>query len=337
MSGAGEQFTLAQARRKLPLDALEEQAADWLLRRHFFDWSDEDQSKLDAWLEASPSNRVTYWRLNAALSRTERLVALRPFDRTVEPEKEKFRPGLLRAVAVFACLAIAGAMTAFYTGHGEAQTISTAVGGHKLVKLSDGSRIELNTNTEIRIEPWQRKVVLAKGEAFFEIKHDALHPFTVDVSGQRIVDLGTKFAVRQKADDVEVALLEGSARFESQRDGAQSHAAVLAPGDFAVATAHSFSVERVPEKSLLDALSWRQGKLVFHNTTLQAAAAEFNRYNQTKLAVEGIAAQLQIDGTFSATDPETFAQIASDILHLRVTQQHGIAILASQDVRRSAR
>ncbi len=327
MTGAGEQLNAVHAKRSVPVEALEEEAASWLLRRHFFDWTAEDQSQLDAWLNELPSNRVTYWRLNAALLRTERLAALRPSMRQAEPGRRNFRSTLVRAVAVFAVIAVAATTGLFYAAKGEVQTISTAVGGHKLVKLSDGSRIELNTNTEIQIKSWQRTVVLTKGEAFFEIKHDALHPFTVDVAGQRITDLGTKFVVRRRPDEVQVALLQGSARFEAQRNGAQSRVAVLTPGDFATATTRSFSVEKVPEKVLLDELSWRRGVLVFRNTTLGEAAREFNRYSQSKLIVEGAAAQLQIDGTFSANDPETFTQIASDILHLRVEERHGNTVL----------
>ena len=48
---------------------------------------------------------------------------------------------------------------------------------------------------------------------------------------------------------------------------------------------------------------------------------------ETKLIIEGAAAQLEIDGTFSADDPGTFTQIASDILHLRVEERHGNTVL----------
>ena len=48
MTGTGEQSKPVHARRGVPAEALEEEAASWLLRRHFFDWPAEDQSKLDA-------------------------------------------------------------------------------------------------------------------------------------------------------------------------------------------------------------------------------------------------------------------------------------------------
>jgi transmembrane sensor len=327
MSGGSEQFKIVRAKRSVPVETLEEEAASWLLRRHFFDWTPEDQLKLDAWLDESPSNRVTYWRLNAALSRTERLAALRAPMREEQPERSLFRSTLIRAVAAIALVTVTAATGLFYATKGEVQTISTAVGGHKLIKLSDGSRIELNTDTVIRIARWGRSVTLARGEAYFEIKHDAVHPFTVDVAGQRITDLGTTFVVRQSGDGVSVGLLEGRAQFESRNDPAQTREAVLTPGDFATATPQSFSVRQVPQKVLINELSWRRGVLVFHNTTLADAAREFNRYNQIKLIVEDAASQLEIDGTFSVNDPGTFTQIASDILHLHIEEQQGNTVL----------
>lgn len=326
MSGAHEQIQAVPAKRNIPLEALEEEAASWVLRRQFFDWTAEDQSKLEAWLAESPSNRVAYWRLNAALSRTERLSALRPFKSDVEPEG-RFRSTLIRAVAMFAIVAVGATAAFFYGGKGKEQTVSTAVGGHKLVKLSDGSRIELNTDTVVRIARWQRSVTLVRGEAFFEIKHDAIHPFTVNVAGQRITDIGTKFDVRRNASSVQVGLVEGSAKFESRHGGTTAREAILTPGDLAVASTHSFSVQKVEPQVLHNELSWRRGVLVFHNTTLAEAASEFNRYNQAKLVVDGAAADLQIDGTFSADDPATFTQIASDILHLRVENRRGTTVL----------
>ena len=72
MSGIGE----GRNTRAVSVEALEDEAASWLLKRNFFNWTPDDQINLDAWLE-TPSNQVVYWRLNAALARTERLAALR--------------------------------------------------------------------------------------------------------------------------------------------------------------------------------------------------------------------------------------------------------------------
>jgi transmembrane sensor len=323
VTDAREQTGGARPSRSVTVEALEEQAANWLLRRNFFDWSEDDQKELDAWLEASSSNRVTYWRLNAALSRADRLKALhQPMRKPASASKQTF-PKLARSIAALALIAVAATGSFLYLSKGKDETISTALGGHKVVTLADGSRIELNTSSTVRvhIDGDHRAITLVKGEAFFDVRHDAEHPFTVDAAGQRITDLGTKFVVRNLSDRVEVALLEGRAHLAPLGDTSKSRQADLMPGDVATATNHLLSVINTSSETIAEKLSWRSGLLVFHNTALGEVARQFNRYNRAKLVIEGAAADLQVDGTFSADDPQTFTKIAGDILHLRVARR----------------
>jgi transmembrane sensor len=328
---AREQAGGARSRRNVSVETLEEQAANWLLRRHFFDWSDENQRELDAWLAESSSNRVAYWRLNAALSRTDRLKALRQPMRQAPSGIQNPWPMRARAVAAVALIAVGAAGGFHYLTQSKDQVISTALGGRKVVTLADGSSIELNTSSTIRIhrDEGGRAITLVKGEAFFDVRHDAEHPFTVEASGQRITDLGTKFVVRNLSDRVEVALLEGRAHLSPLNDNSKSRQTDLAPGDVATATDRSLSVIKASSETIAEKLSWRSGLLVFHNTTLGEVARQFNRYNRGKLVIEGAAADLEVDGTFSADDPQTFTNIAGDILHLKV-QRRGEDIVLSR-------
>jgi len=69
-------------------------------------------------------------------------------------------------------------------------------------------------------------------------------------------------------------------------------------------------------------LSWRHGALVFNQTTLAAAAQEFNRYNDRKLLVDDPAvAGTRIGGSFDATNVETFARLLHDGFGLKVTEE----------------
>jgi len=317
-------------RRGVTVEALEEQAATWLLRRQFFDWSDEEQKQLDAWLAASSSNRVTYWRLNAALSRTDRLKALRQPMRREPPDNQKSWPKRARVLAAVTIIALGAATGFHYLTKSKDEVIATAVGGHKVVTLADGSTIELNTASTVRIHqsPNRRAITLMKGEAFFDVRHNAERPFTVDAAGQRITDLGTKFVVRNLSDRVEVALLEGRAHLAPLGDNSRSRQADLLPGDVAMATPRSLSVIKASSQTIAERLSWRSGLLVFRDTSLGEVARQFNRYNRGKLVIVGTAADLQVDGTFPADDPQTFTKIAGDILHLRVRQRGNDTVLS---------
>jgi len=330
MTDAHDHIGEPRPRRGVSVETLEDQAATWLLRRNFLGWSDDDQKELEAWLAASSSNRVTYWRLNAALSRTDRLKALRQPMRQTSPGSQKLWPKRVRAIAVVALISVGAVGTLHYLTNSDAEEISTALGGHKVVMLADGSRIELNTSSTIRIHRKRdrRAITLIKGEAFFDVRHDVERPFTVDAAGQRITDLGTKFVVRNLSDRVEVALLEGRAHLAPLGDASKARQTDLLPGDVAMATNHSLSVIKASSESIAEKLSWRSGQLMFRNTALSEVARQFNRYNRGKLIIKGAAADVQVDGTFPANDPQTFTKIAADILHLQVEQRGDDIVLS---------
>ncbi len=185
--------------------------------------------------------------------------------------------------------------------------------------LFDGSQIELNTNTVLQISNNQRDVALVRGEALFQIHHDAAHPFTVSVAGHKVTDLGTEFLIRTSGTKLRVALVEGRARVES--DIRQDQSATLVPGDVALATSTSLAVTKKPARQLRDELTWRKGILVFDDTTLAEAAAEFNRYNTVKVVIaDPNAAQLKINGAIHANDGAEFARLAKNLFGLRAGQ-----------------
>ena len=203
------------------------------------------------------------------------------------------------------------------------------MGERKTLTLGDGPRIELNTNTILRTAAAgnARKVWLEKGEAYFSVKHDAAHPFEVIAQGRRITDLGTRFNVRSDAGQLKVAVLQGRVSFQEKNGGDHIE---LKPGDVVVAEAGKLSLARVPTEDLTDRLSWRSGKLMFHHTPLSQVAAEFNRYNNTKVVIasEG-ARELTINGTFATQDVQAFGRIAQTILGLKVDNQ-GTKIVISR-------
>ncbi|HEY4125978.1 MAG TPA: FecR domain-containing protein [Rhizomicrobium sp.] len=301
-------------------------AADWLQRKTFWNWGEEDQAALDAWLAESEAHRVAYWRQSAMWNRTERLAALRPSSkpqRSTQTERKSFGPFLMRSAAVVGAVAILGVLATNYAFKSREIPYSTTIGGSETITLADGTLIQLNTDTALRtrFDEHHREVVLDRGEAFFQVTHDAKRPFVVMAAGHRVTDLGTKFSVRNGDNRVEVSLIEGRAQFESTTSN-KAQSAVLKPGDVVVATEHSMHLTRASQENLSKQLGWRRGVLIFDNTTLATAAKEFNRYNRRKLVIgDNAAANLTIVGTFQANDVEAFADVAQFILHLKVQKR----------------
>jgi len=312
---------------------IQERAVEWIVQRQTDeDWNEADQAALDAWLAETPEHLLAYWRAEDGWNRTELLGALRPFRPNAARQPDRTRTIWMRRAAVAAVFVILGGVAASYfaqTPQSAERTYSTVVGEHKTLALADGSQIEMNTNTVLRanLSGGKRQVVLERGEAYFQIKHDAAHPFTVYASGHRIVDLGTKFLVKTAPNRVEVALVEGRARVDSNGDS--EHSALLKPGDVAVATATSISVIKKTQPTLAKELAWRQGNLVFDNTALADVAAEFNRYNRQKIVIsDPKVARLTIVGTFPANDVEAIINTAHEVFGLHAKQENGRIVIS---------
>jgi len=294
---------------------IEGQAALWLQRWQFWDWSPSDQAELDAWLAQSTAHEVAYIRLMSGYGRTERLIALRA------PRLDRSMLGRLFRIAAAAGVVVALGSAALIYSKPKEVTYTTPIGGRQTIMLADGSRIDLNTDSALRIGTDARRVTLDSGEAYFQIKHDSARPFVVTVGEHRVIDLGTKFLVRSKMDHLDVTLVEGRARIDSGNGGA-TQSVVLTPGDEVIATAREITKVRKTPQDLSNELGWRRGVIVFQHTTLADAVAEFNRYNPNKILIGSNAvAALKIDGTFPSDDPDSFVEIAQDILHLRVERR----------------
>lgn len=309
---------------------IEERAADWLARRAGGSWSASDELQLAQWLQASTAHKVAFLRLEAAWSRANRLKALGaglPPGRIPAPGQWRRRPqsplpgGVSRyfrplslAAGVLLVLALGAVGYLWPTG---GPSFRTAVGAVVAVPMSDGSKITLNTDSQIRIAvtETERRVNLGRGEAFFEVARDPSRPFIVVVDGDcRIVALGTKFSVWREANEVRVAVTEGRVRVErGDGEALDEPAAEVAAGSVAHAGDAGVLVQHKRLSEVEEDLSWRRGFLFFHDVPLTEAVAEFNRYNREKIVIASPAvAAVRIGGNFRSTNVAGFVRLLQD-------------------------
>lgn len=272
---------------------------------------------------ADPDNAAAFEKVERMWGRAKAL-ADRPLiqDATFEvlarypvklPKTEfRLRP-LIAAVAI----AVVGAGTlAIYQPWWP--TYSTAVGAQRLETLPDGSRVRLNTDTrvQVRFDGGERRIRLLKGEAFFEVEHDAARPFLVEADGATVRALGTKFDVRRDASAVAVTLVQG--RVEVRRKSSAG-ATTLVPGQALVVSADGIAPARAVDAA--DVTDWTTGQLNFSGVPLREAVAEMNRYTVRKIVVdasETVNAE-RVSGRFEAGDTDNFVAALSAVYGLRIT------------------
>lgn len=306
-------------------------AGRWLERSQRPDWSAEDQLALNQWL-ADPKNMVAYLRIESVWQSTDRLTVLRrprPQEPMRAPKQVCYNLSIFRRVAaIILFAAIVGAVTYQKLLLPTEIMHVTGIGEYKSLTFKDGTRVELNSDTVLRVSQRgiERKAWLDKGEAYFEVEHDPTRPYIVITNGRKITDLGTKFAIRQDVGKLRVAVVEGLVEVEAKGEKPQS---LLKPGDILTATASQQSVIQKPLQAILAGLNWKQGKIFLDYATLAEAAAEFNRYNSRKLVIhDPELAELTVVGTFRARDPAAFTKVMKEIFGLRVETRNNEIILS---------
>jgi transmembrane sensor len=335
---------------------IEQQAADWLVRRDAGDWTAQDQQQLDAWLSASARHKVAFLRLDAAWSEAGRLQALAaglpaggpppradadthslPDLRGIAfaPRRATTQPGRWRhGIAASLALLVAGSAAWGgwqLTGRQEAQYVST-VGQVQTVTLPDGSSATLSSDSrlDVQISRSERHIALTRGEAFFDVAHDTRRPFVVEAQGRRVAAVGTRFSVRHNPDDVRVVVTEGKVRLDSglAADGRAQPIALLPAGSVATAGRNGVLVQSVPVADAERYLEWRDGFLTFDDTSLADAAAEFNRFNTRKLELgDAAVADLRVGGNFRWSNADGFVRLLEQGFPVRAERHEDRIVL----------
>jgi len=331
-------------------DPIEEIAAYWLTQRDE-GFSIVQKRDFERWCRADPRHAAAVARLDAACALLDKMPLLRAellpvLDFPVKPRAiapEKIVP-VLRVVFAMAAALMLSAFGWWQWGRPlpTAQFYATSTGGYERVVLADGSAIELNANSDVRVDllPNERRVALVKGEAHFTVAHDTTRPFIVSAHDVAVRAVGTAFNVRLASSAVEVLVTEGKVAVSDaagsalgagpangereSRHGlpASAGSVILSANERAfIATAPASTpaaaraavapvFEKIAPEALREALSWQERKLVFAEKPLREVIAQFNRRNRMQLVLgDSTLAERPVGGTFAADNVEGFVRL----------------------------
>jgi transmembrane sensor len=230
-----------------------------------------------------------------------------------------------RLGAIAAGLIVATAATAiWYISKPLGTAYSTPIGALASVPLSDGSHVTLNTDSQIHVafSAGKRVVKLDQGEAFFEVSKDRGRPFVVEMGNKRVTAVGTQFSVRRDGTEMRVLVTEGRVRIDRKEVPSGSGATQVAAGSQARTNGSSVLVDQPEPTQVEQILSWRTGYLMFHDTPLVDAIAEFNRYSTRKIVIDDpTLASVRIGGRFRSTDSEAFLWLLQSGFPISVAQR----------------
>jgi len=326
-------------------DAIETAAAEWLVERET-GFSRDRAAAFAAWCAADSRHEAAVRRTETALELLGELPTVRaPLEERLATATKAthpawFRPAFWAAgMAAALLLTLAGAW--FVRSRADATLHYASAANHQQqVALVDGSVMDLNVGTAVRVElsANARRVTLTSGEAHFAVAHDTSRPFIVTAGDVAIRAVGTAFSVGLGDHGVEVLVTEGKVEVTRNVDGAPPATALPAEHPLLVAgertlirrdaAAAGTTVERVSSDALQNAVRWHSQIMTFSDLPLRDAVALFNRRNVQQLVLaEPALGERKIGGAFAADQVEAFVRLLVHDGDLAVERRSSTAIV----------
>lgn len=252
-----------------------------------------------------------------------------PVAREIATRLSRRRIRTTALAGAIAALAIAGiAWQRFPSSAGKTEFPNSIVVTAPSETLPDGTRVERKPGTGIStaFTTRERRVVMAMGEAHFDVRPDPQRPFIVDVGGIEVRAVGTAFAIDARTESVTVLVTQGVVAVESGEPNPRPQATPAAAEaekkkTILVPAGRRASVRRNETTTVLDPqpvtpfeaqqqLAWRGTRLEFSATPLAEAVALMNRYSKEKISLaDPSLGQLEISGYFNADNLEGFIDL----------------------------
>ncbi len=290
------------------------QAADWLAKFDRDDLTAEERAAFADWLAEDPQNKDSirqaaglWYGMNEPLSRIAPTAASEERDTRVRhlplalfgPAIARLRIGAFVLTFLIAALVTANVLLSPPSVDVK-NYFTTNVGETRIVHMSDGSSIHLNTNSIVdqSYTKETRIIRLIAGEAIFDVAHDKERPFLVYAADGVIRAVGTRFAVRVAKDQVRVTVTDGQVALARRSDDSvgknsiaettskQNAPIMVSKGEIAgIGRVEKIVPQTVSENDLAERLSWATGQLVFYDEELQSVIEEVARYTTVKIRV----------------------------------------------------
>jgi transmembrane sensor len=297
------------------------EAAVWLARLHSDMRSADTERGFRAWFAADPLHAAAFERMTNTWEATRSLTAgsapqswRGSFERV-----PRLRVAIAAAASLIAVLCAGAWFLTRTTPPTPLQVVETDLGERRSRLLPDGSRVVLNTDSRVSFsfQPTERRLVLEKGQARFDVAHAPGRPFVVYAGGKWIAATGTAFDVRWTDARLSVVLFEGQVTVGKSGKRAPAKLVTLEAGERAQFDDNAVIIRSVHELSREEA--WLDGRAVFENTHLRDAIAEMNRYTHRPLELADPAiGDWTISGTFSVDDVDAFARSLVDLFPLSI-------------------
>ncbi len=333
---------MSEANKPTPKDKSLAEATVW--RVHLTEQGAETSEGFELWLTEPGHAEAwaqisTTWDYLGAHAHEAELVAARQaaLGDARRAQAARRRPANWRTAARAIAAALLLGLIAFggYWWITSPDDYETAIGERRVVTLADGSRVSLDSNSEVtvRYSKSARDLHLLKGQARFDVAHNVERPFSVIAGDQKVIATGTAFNIDVTGLKVLVTLIEGHVVvLDEDRPllGLMDAPSPIARPSVELKAGQQLAAFRTAPPIIVTAniqrvTAWTTGQLMFDNETLADVIARVNRYTESPIEIDDPkVARLRISGVFNTGDIAGFVDTVTHYFPVEaVTQDDG--------------
>ena len=308
---------------------IQEQACLWISRMDH-GLSSTEKQELTIWINQDKSHHKMLLAMASSwddISVLKELNGLFPIEKVPNKPRSKMFTGVIAASLLLVSLVGVNLLKShsFLMFSEQAsvvktQTFKTRIGEQTSFTLSDGSIIQLNTNSIVTVAytPYQRQLTLIRGEANFEVAKDKERPFTVKAGQQSFTALGTIFNVQKDNEQaMELLVTEGKVlitraieplenitqAFKNPTSAHLPGSVVISGEKSVIANNQVTPASKISSDNAQRDLAWQQGILIFEGEPLDQVLNEVSRYTRTRFTLSNDElSSLKVAGYFKAGD-----------------------------------
>lgn len=310
-----------------------DKAIDWLVRLRSEELSEEEMATFANWLAEDYQHSEAFAQAEDLFDEMRLAASMPAFDQSKPgisplPQAKKLQrrrhrrwlPVTLATAAIWLLAVVLVIPEHSYPLQRLLSDHHTVTGEIREVRLSDGSRVMMNTNTAISLQfdDQRRRVILHHGQASFTVAKDGLRPFEVIAGATISRALGTVFEVHlMDQGNIRLTVQQHSVRFNFNGDNPSID---LGEGQrLQYRNGDPFpSIETVDVEQTS---AWQRHRLIINDRPLGELIAELNRYRLGRIFLaDRLLSNQRVSGAFSLEKPDEIPASIAAVLGLRETR-----------------
>lgn len=267
-----------------------EEAVEWLMQMKQKPLNEIELLEFEQWKNRSQLHQ-SIWQ--QAYQLEEKFQSLPSHIAIPIIQKQKSHPDIW--LMVLSCLPLLGLL--YVMNQQQQWTADYRNGFHapQTVKLPDGGKIILNSNTAIDVKYTAKKrdIILRKGEIWIETQHDVKNrPFTVYTQQGQAQALGTKYLVKIDQKDSQIAVLKGAVKVQPKTNN--QYVIITKGQKISINQYNLHSVEYFDHSEI----GWTKGLIMVNEIPLSEFVQKLRPYQSALIYLDPEVSNIKISGTF---------------------------------------